>query len=72
MQFNNYNEFMTVTQKYVNANGTFFQHLYHHDTWGELLVLHQGTQALITVSGALFFSVKTLVPLGSTTVQTTE
>lgn len=49
-----------------------FKQMYYHNTWGELLVLHQGTQASITVNGALLSFAKILVPLGRTTVQTTE
>lgn len=62
-------------QVFLNANGTSLN-IRVMIWWGELLVLHQGTQALITVSGASFvfliFFAKTLVPLGSTAVQTTE
>lgn len=63
-------------QVFLNANGTSLNTRVMI-WWGELLVLHQGTQALITVSGAsfvflIFFFAKTLVPLGSTAVQTTE
>lgn len=43
-------------------------HLYFHDTWGKILILHQGTQALIAIRGALLFFLP-LVPLGSSTVQ---
>lgn len=40
-------------QVFLNANGTSLN-ISVMIWWGELLVLHQGTQALITVSGASF------------------
>lgn len=55
----------------LKANGTCLKHLYYPNGWDELLVLHQGTQALKTVIEHCFLFAMTLVPLGSTTVQTT-